>query len=107
MCANDELLQGSLRHQLGYRGLIVTDCNGLEWMATPPPNSLGYAKSVRNASALALAAGTDMTCKAPGMPPLNSTELSEDLPAGVIDRAARNVLRLRIRQADCCHCCCC
>ena len=99
MCANKGMLQDILRDRLGYRGLVVTDCNALEWMATAPPASRGYAQSLRNASALALAAGTDMTCKAPGVMPLNYTELREDLPADVVERATRHVLQLRIRRA--------
>ncbi|KAL4423856.1 hypothetical protein ABPG75_001157 [Micractinium tetrahymenae] len=98
MCANRELLQGTLRDQLGFQGAVVTDCNALEWMAVQPPTSRGYAQNLRNASALALAAGTDMTCKTPRLKaPLNGTELEADLPADVIDRAARHVLQLRVR----------
>ncbi|PRW58847.1 putative beta-D-xylosidase 7 [Chlorella sorokiniana] len=92
-CVNRELLQGTLREQLGFQGYVVTDCTALSRMVQKPPEGPRIANGNRaRASAMALQAGTDMACHDFGY--LNVKDVSTE----ELDQAARRVLTARVRQ---------
>ena len=59
MCANGELLGGTLRNEWGFTGHVVSDCGAVV-------NAYQYRQdntsSLADASARAIKAGTDMNC---------------------------------------------
>jgi beta-glucosidase len=57
-CANKRLLTDILRQEWGFNGYVVSDCGAIDDIY----KHHSYAKSVDQASALAVKAGTDLSC---------------------------------------------
>jgi beta-glucosidase len=57
-CASADLLQTRLRDTFGFRGYVVSDCGAISDIVTGHT----YAPTVAAASALAVRAGTDLSC---------------------------------------------
>jgi beta-glucosidase len=91
MTANAPLLEGCLRDQLGFKGVIISDYN-----AIPELINHGIASDVVNAAALALLAGVDIdlmgNAYAVGLPIALERGL---ITIHHIDRSVRRVLELK------------
>lgn len=57
-CASDMLLQQHLRHAWNFQGYVVSDCDAVDDIY----RGHHYAKSLAQASALSVKAGTDLNC---------------------------------------------
>jgi beta-glucosidase len=57
-CANKRLLTDILREEWGFNGYVVSDCGAIDDIY----KHHGYAKTVAEASAAAVKAGTDLSC---------------------------------------------
>ncbi len=100
---NDTLLTTLLREEWGFDGFVVSDCGAVADMYVNPMfagmSKLGhfYAKSMEEASAMSLIAGTDVTCgpehKKALLKAVENGLISED----VIDRAIIRALTTRFR----------
>ena len=93
MTANRELLQGYLRGQLGFEGVIISDYNAIAELMRH-----GVAADLAEAAALALNAGVDIDMMAEaygdGLPVALERRL---VTMDQIDAAVRRVLRLKER----------
>ncbi|HEY7430612.1 MAG TPA: glycoside hydrolase family 3 N-terminal domain-containing protein [Streptosporangiaceae bacterium] len=92
--ADEQLLTGLLRAELGFGGVVVADYYGISFLETLH----GVAGSPAEAAALALRAGVDM--ELPNVrcygAPLADAVLAGQMPEQLIDRAAERVLRQKI-----------
>jgi beta-xylosidase len=91
--ADERLLTGLLRDELGFRGIVVADYFGISFLETMH----GIAGSQGEAAALALRAGVDMelpTTRCYGEP-LAALVESGSVPTEVLDRSVRRVLTLK------------
>jgi len=59
-CANTDLLQKELRGAWGFQGYVVSDCGAIQDIYKDTAHN--YAPAAAEASALAVKAGTDLTC---------------------------------------------
>ena len=59
-CANTDLLQKTLREAWGFQGYVVSDCGAIQDIYNSTAHK--YRPSAAEASALAVKAGTDLTC---------------------------------------------
>ncbi|EFN57583.1 hypothetical protein CHLNCDRAFT_34794, partial [Chlorella variabilis] len=92
-CVNKPLLTGLLRGELGFAGMVVTDCTALTRIVKPRPKGPHFAGGdKRRASALAVQAGTDMACH------LFDMLQPGDVSQRDLDAAVRRVLHNRVRQ---------
>jgi beta-glucosidase len=96
MCANSDLLETTLRQSWGFKGFVVSDC----WGISDIHSGHHFAADVVEASAMALLAGTDLSCG-----PEYTKNLSEALQRGLIseadlDRALRRLLTARLKLFD-------
>ena len=96
MCANSELLESTLRQGWGFKGFVVSDCWGISDIYA----GHHYASDMVEASALALLAGTDLSC-GPEFP----KNLREALDRRLIsepdlDRALARLLTARLKLFD-------
>ena len=100
---NDMLLTTLLREEWGFDGVVVSDCGAVADMYINPMFAFGsdlghfYAKSLEEASAMSLTAGTDISCgpehKKALLKAVQDGLISED----IIDRAIIRALTTRFR----------
>ena len=90
-CAN-HLLFGLLRNQWGFRGYVVSDC----WAISDIYQGHDYVLSLAQASALAVKAGTDLSC-GPEFQALHYAVQDRLLPMHDIDQAVRRLFEARFR----------
>ncbi len=90
-CAN-HLLFGLLRNQWGFRGYVVSDC----WAISDIYQGHDYVLSLAQASALAVKAGTDLSC-GPEFQSLDYAVQDRLLSMQDIDRAVRRLFEARFR----------
>ncbi len=90
-CANDFLF-GLLRHQWGFRGYVVSDC----WAISDLYQGHDYVLSLAQASALAVKAGTDLSC-GPEFQSLDYAVQDRLLSMQDVDRAVRRLFEARFR----------
>ncbi len=83
-----------LRHELGFRGIVVSEGNGFESIIYE-----NVAADQRQAGAMGLRSGVDMdiTYEPAYMAPLVESVKSGEIPRALVDRAARRVLELKFR----------
>ncbi|OMO94209.1 hypothetical protein COLO4_16464 [Corchorus olitorius] len=93
MHANKELLTGYLKEELGFKGFVISDWQGIDRITSPPHKN--YTYSIQTS----VLAGVDMI-----MIPYNYTEFINDLtdlvkknaiPMSRIDDAVRRILRVK------------
>ena len=96
-CGSNRYLRQILRDDLGFKGLVTSDCWAISDFNNPKAHNV--AKTSHEASAMALRAGTDVECG-------NSyASLSEAVKAGEvsekeIDTSLRRIIMARIRLGD-------
>lgn len=96
-CGSNRYLQQILREDLGFKGLVTSDCWAISDFYNPKAHNV--TKTSHEASAMALRAGTDVECG-------NSyATLTEAVKAGEvtekeIDTSLRRLLTARIRLGD-------
>lgn len=61
-CANDWMLQTTLRESWRFDGYVTSDCGAIGNECAPEPDGHGWAADCTNASALSVLAGTDTDC---------------------------------------------
>ena len=61
-CANEWLLNQTLRSSWRFEGYVTSDCGAVSNECTPQPGGHGYVPTCANASALSIKAGTDVDC---------------------------------------------
>ncbi|HWC97039.1 MAG TPA: glycoside hydrolase family 3 C-terminal domain-containing protein [Candidatus Sulfopaludibacter sp.] len=61
-CANTDLLQKRLKEDWGFQGYVVSDCGAISDIYTERYPSHKYKTTAGEASAVAVKAGTDLTC---------------------------------------------
>jgi beta-glucosidase len=98
-CANEYLLGETLRARWGFSGFVTGDCDAVRDIAA----SHKYAKSLEEAAALAVRAGTDNDCQVVFGPPGGAPEYQKYvdavkqglLPEAAVDRAVGRMMRTR------------
>jgi beta-glucosidase len=90
-CAN-HLLFDLLRNKWGFRGYVVSDC----WAVSDLHQGHGFVLSLDQASALAVKAGTDLTC-GPEFSVLNYSARDRLLDIPDLDRAVKRLFEARFR----------
>jgi beta-glucosidase len=98
-CANEDLLKGALRTSWGFRGFVTGDCDAVRDIYTGHK----YAKSLAEAAALAIKAGTDNDCQVVFGPPGATPEYQKYLDAvkqgllgeADVDVAVKRMMRTR------------
>lgn len=100
---NDMLLTTLLREEWGFNGFVVSDCGAVTDCYVNPmfagEENLGhyYAKSMEEASAMTLEAGTDLSCGVEHKTSLLSAVEKGMISEDVIDRALIRVMTTRFR----------
>jgi Beta-glucosidase-related glycosidases len=102
---NDTLLTILLREEWGFDGFVVSDCgavadsynNPLFNIASAQISGHYYAKSMEEASAMSLIAGTDMTCGSEHKKSLLNAVNQGLISEGIIDRALIRIFTSRFR----------
>lgn len=100
---NDMLLTMLLREEWGFDGFVVSDCGAVADSYVNPMfyaiTNLGhfYAKSLEEASAMTLIAGTDVSCGAEHKKALKNAVEQGLISEDIIDRAAIRALTSRFR----------
>ncbi len=90
-CANDRLFD-FLRSKWGFRGYVVSDC----WAVTDIYAGHGYVMTMDQASALAVKAGTDLSC-GPEYGTLPAAVRNRQLSMEDMDRAVKRLFEARFR----------
>lgn len=86
--ANDKLLTGILRDELGFEGLVMSDGCGVDAMA-------GQMGSLEHAGAAAVRAGVDLNLWNDAFLELGSALANGTVTLAAIDQAVRRVLRVK------------
>ncbi len=98
-CANEDLLQEALRKSWGFSGFVTGDCDAVRDIATGHK----YVKSLEEAAAVAIRAGTDNDCQVVFGPPGAAPEYQKYVDAvkqgllreAEIDVAVKRMMRTR------------
>jgi len=90
-CANHFLLD-TLRNKWGFKGYIVSDC----WAISDIHQGHGYVLTLEQADALAVVAGTDLSC-GPEYAALPFAVQNRLLSSGDVDRAIKHLFEARFR----------
>ena len=90
-CANDNLL-GKLRQQWGFNGYVVSDCGAIGDIY----RGHGYTLTIEQASALAVKAGTDLSCGTEYQYLLGAVH-NRMLSEADINQAVRRLMRARFQ----------
>jgi len=98
-CASEDLLKGALRTSWGFGGFVTGDCDAVRDIYTGHK----YAKSLAEAAAVAIKAGTDNDCQVVFGPPGATPEYQKYLDAvkqgllreADIDLAVKRMMRTR------------
>ena len=90
-CANDFLL-GTLRNKWGFKGYVVSDC----WAISDIHQGHGYVLTLEQADALAVKAGTDLSC-GPEYAVLPFAVENRLLSSADVDRAVKRLFEARFR----------
>jgi beta-glucosidase len=90
-CANHFLLD-TLRNKWGFKGYVVSDC----WAISDIHQGHGYVLTLEQADALAVKAGTDLSC-GPEYAALPFAVENRLLSAGDVDRAVKHLFEARFR----------
>jgi beta-glucosidase len=91
-CANDRLLQSTLRQDWKFHGFVTSDC----WAVTDIWKGHKYAPDEEHAAVLALRAGTDTTC-GPEFASLNQALKDKLVDQKEIDAAVTRLFTARFR----------
>ncbi|HAL73468.1 MAG TPA: hypothetical protein DCM45_00065 [Clostridiales bacterium] len=100
---NDQLLTTLLREEWGFDGFVVSDCGAVaDCYANPMHIMMGgmghyYCKSLEEASAMTLTAGTDISCGSEHKKALLSALRHGLITEDIIDRAIIRTLLTRFR----------
>lgn len=100
---NDQLLTTFLREEWGFNGFVVSDCGAVAdcyrnpMFAAMSDLAHYYAKSMEEASAMSLIAGTDVSCGPEHKKALMNAVKQGLIDEGVIDRALIRALTSRFR----------
>ena len=100
---NDQLLTTFLREEWGFDGFVVSDCGAVaDCYRNPMFGAMSdmahyYAKSLEEASAMSLTAGTDVSCGPEHKKALLNAVKQGLIDEGVIDRAIIRALTSRFR----------
>jgi beta-glucosidase len=99
-CANSDLLKTHLREAWGFKGYVVSDCGAIADIFS----GHRFAKSIAEATVVALQRGTDLIC---GVPPEKRVQYEKQalekavtdglLPESVVDQALRRLFLARFR----------
>jgi len=90
-CANHFLLD-TLRNKWGFKGYVVSDC----WAISDIHQGHGYVLTLEQADALAVVAGTDLSC-GPEYAALPFAVQNRLLSSGDVDRAIKHLFEARFR----------
>src|SRR5260370_42697221 len=90
-CAN-HLLFDLLRNKWGFKGCVVSDC----WAISDIPQGHGFALTLEQAAALAVKAGTDLSC-GPEFSALPLAVRNRLLSNDDVDRAVKRLFEARFR----------
>src|SRR5438309_4090947 len=90
-CANHFLLD-TLRSKWGFKGYVVSDC----WAISDIHQGHGYVRTLEQADALAVKAGTDLSC-GPEYAALPFAVENRLLSPGDVDRAVKRLFEARFR----------
>ncbi|HEY6945685.1 MAG TPA: glycoside hydrolase family 3 C-terminal domain-containing protein [Candidatus Acidoferrum sp.] len=90
-CANDFLL-GTLRNKWDFKGYVVSDC----WAISDIHQGHGYVLTLEQADALAVKAGTDLSC-GPEFAALPFAVENRLLSSADLDRAVKRLFEARFR----------
>lgn len=96
-CGNNNYLHHILREQLGFKGFVTSDCWALNDFYAKDGHNI--VANDREASAMALRAGTDVEC-GPNFETLNDAVKRNEVTVNEIDNALRKLLIARFKLGD-------
>ena len=96
MCANTEMLNGTLRNAWKFDGYVTSDCGAVNNVWTPEPNGHGYTTATK-AAAISVIAGTDVDCGSQYSQYFEKAVAAGDLKEEQIDLALTRLTKAQLR----------